>query len=274
MRTMRGAAAALALALAACGAETAATVADGSSEAALRASVARMGETLDEGQRAQLKAAMAQGISAEEANGKSAAELVALGRAKRIAALKERVVPELRAALDAARVEIAEARKRADGAARLKAAFKIVDPSLRWTGPDRAVLAFQIENGTAEPIGKVKFRARARLPESAAPILDETFERTLSAEFVAGELGSIIVNPDLSLAANARAVEARAREDAAVEIELLQLATGGGRVVLDAEGVAQAEAAAAAAERALKDAEEELKSLEAGGPLRTTGSGS
>lgn len=257
----------LAFALAACGGPPA-LVADASSPEAFAASIAAMRERLDPADRTQLDAAIAAGVDAAAAGGKSAAEIVALGREKRIATLKNRVIPKLEEAVAAAREEVDVQKEAAKGSSRLLKGFAIVEPSIRWNTDTIAVLSFQIENKTAEVIREVDFRIVVTVPGSSAAAIDERFTRRLTADATAGDVVSLIVNPDLSRPENSGAAKTKGRDDAKVEVTLIRIAAGDGRVVYDVGAVEIAEEAVEQASRALEDARAELKALEAGGPLR------
>lgn len=263
-------AAALAL-LAGCGGEPSGPPKiDGASKEAAEASIAAIDATLPPDKRAEFDAAIEMGWGLSEIAGKSADEVIALARAKKIAALKATTIPALQAKIPEAEkaVELAEQGEKA--AKTFLRSISLLKPDFSWresNGTPSPLLTFNMQNGSSEAIQTIVFNAVISSPGAAKPWIDQRFEFKFAEAVTTGETKFVFVKPDMTLPGNADALESRAETKFDFKIDFVRVADLNGRVIMDDEGPQKAEAELQAAKEALAAAETELKRLEAGGSI-------
>lgn len=258
--------------LAACGEAGPARI-DGSSKDAAEASIVAIAATLDPAQKAEFDAAMDMGWPLSEIAGKTADEVIALARARRIATLRDETIPALQTAIPEAEAAVGEAAEAARNARRFLAAISLINPRFVWRdgapGEASPLFSFNMKNDTSEAIQEIVFRATIGPRGDGKPWIDERFAFKFAEPVTAGETKFVFVTPDLTHPGNVDALSSRdaAPGDMRYDIDFVRVADLNGRVIMDDEGEAKAGAALQAARDELAAAEAELKRLEAGGAI-------
>ncbi|MCC6920711.1 MAG: hypothetical protein IT548_16050 [Alphaproteobacteria bacterium] len=249
-------------------------VVDGSSKDAAEKSIAEMTAALPDPQKREFETAIDMGWSLSEIAGKTADEIVALARAKMVAELKQQTVPDLQARIAPAEAAVEEAKKGEGSAKRFLAGISLLNPDLTWRqntdGSPAPLLTFNMKNDTSEAIQTIVFVAKVGPGgKDKAPWIDQRFTFKFVEAVTTGESKFVFVTPDLSLAGNANALAARDAGKGAYRysIDFVSVADLNGRVIMDDEAVAKAEAELQAARDALAAAEAEIARLEAGGSI-------
>jgi hypothetical protein len=249
------------------------TVIDGSSKEAAEASIAEITAGLEDAQKREFEAAIEMGWALSEIAGKTADEVVALARAKAIAEIRERRLPELRAKIAPAEEALTQAKAHEGSAKRFLAAISLLNPELVWRqetdGRPAPLLTFNMKNDTSEAIQTIVFKVKIGPGGDAAPWIDQRFEFKFVEAVTTGESKFVFVRPDLAAPGNANALAARdaPRSSYRYAIDFIRVADLNGRTIMDDEGVAKAEADLQAANEAVAAAEAEAKRLEAGGSI-------
>lgn len=262
-------AAALAL-LAACSSGPA--VIDGSSKEAAEKSIAEITAALPDAEKKEFEAAIDLGWALSEIAGKTAEEVIALARAKMIAELRQHTIPALQAKIAPAEEAVAKAKAAEGSSKRFLAGISLLNPDLVWRqetdGSPAPLLTFNMKNDTSEAIQTIVFNVKIG-PGGAPPWIEQRFEFKFVEPVITGESKFVFVRPDLTLAGNANALAARDAPKSSYRyaIDFVRVADLNGRVIMDDEGVAKAEAELQAAKDAVAAAEAEAKRLEAGGSI-------
>lgn len=271
---MRALVLALSLLLAACGGSTP-TAIDGTSKDAAERSIAAIAASLDDARRAEFSASIAMGWSLSEIAGKTADEMIALARTRKIAELKQTTIPALQARIAAAEKAVEEAQAQAKSSRRFLQGLALVKPEFVWRamedGSSAPLLTFNLRNDTSEAIQTIVFHAAIGPKSGQTAWIDQRFEFRFAEAVTSGEEKFVFVKPDLTLAGNARAADSRGVPvgDLSFRIDFIRVADLNGRTIMDDEGVTKAEADLQTARDALVAAERTLKRLEEGGSIAT-----
>lgn len=260
------------LLLAACGSH-AVTVIDGTSKEAAEQSIAAITAGLPDDKKAEFTAAVDMGWGLSEIAGKSADELITLARAKKIAEMKETIIPALQAKVASAEKAVEDAKDQAKSSKRFLQGISLVKPEFVWRdmedGSSAPLLTFNLKNDTSEAIQTIVFHAKIGPKSGGAVWIDQRFEFQFAEAVTSGEEKFVFVKPDLTIAGNANAVESRGKSAGELKfgIDFVRVADLNGRTIMDDEGPAKAEAELQAARDALAAGEANLKRLEAGGSI-------
>lgn len=267
---MRGAFLAAALfVLAACGGKV--DVIDGSSKEAAEQSIATLAAALPPDKKAEFEAAIDMGWPLSQIAGKTPDEVIALARAKTIEELKAKL-PALEAAVTEAGEAVERAKKGEASAKKFLGALPLLNPQFVWRetadGGVSPLFTFTLKNESSEAIQTIVFVAKIGA-KGAEPWIDERFTFKFAEAVTTGEEKFVFVTPDLTAPGNANAQESRVVPEGGYKyaIDFIRVEDINGRVIMDDEGVAKAEAALETAEEALAAARAELARLEAGGSI-------
>jgi hypothetical protein len=261
----------LIVSLAACGAPPAAI--DGASKEAAEQSIAALTANLPPEKQAEFQAAIAMGWPLSVIAGKTPDEVIALARAKKIAELKEARIPTLQAAIPSAEAAVESAKGNEQTAKKFLSGLPLYSPEFVWReGADGApapLFTFNLKNETSEAIQTIVFGLKIAAGPGAKPWINQRFTFKFVEAVTTGETKFVFVTPDLTLPGNADALESRLKPAGGydIQIDFIRVEDLNGRVIMDDEGVAKAEADLLAAKDALAAAEAELKRLEAGGSI-------
>ncbi len=264
-------AAALAL-LAACGEAGPRTI-DGASKEAAETSIAAIAATLDPAKRRDFDAAIEMGWPLSEIAGKTADDIIALGRARLVRELKDETIPALQAAIPEAEKAVEDGRAAVKNAKRFLAAISLLNPQFVWrdgsAGEASPLFSFNMKNDTSEAIQEIVFQATIGPRGDGPRWIDQRFTFKFAEAVTAGETKFVFVTPDLTEPGNVNALNSRdaAANDMTYDIDFIRVADLNGRVIMDDEGEAKAGAALQAAKDKLAEAEAELKRLESGGAI-------
>lgn len=262
------------LVLAAC--DTGPRLIDGSSKEAAESSISEIAADLPEDKRAEFTAVIEMGWPLGEIAGKSADEIIALGRAKLIGELKATEIPRLEASVADAEKAVASAQTNEKSSQAFLRGISLLNPELVWRqmsdGSPSPLFTFNMKNDTSEPIQTISFVLTVKSKGTETIFIDQRFDFSFAEAVTSGETKFVFVKPDLSLAGNARALSARDVKpgDFQYGVDFVRVADLNGRIIMDDEGVAKAEAGLQAARDALAKAKGELQRLEAGGAIIST----
>lgn len=259
----------LALGLAACG-QQGATIIDGSSKEAAEASIAAIDGALPADKRAEFDAAIAMGWPLSQLAGKSPDEVIAMARAKLVAELKEKTIPNLQAKVAEAQKAVDDASSGGKASKRFLNAISLLQPSLTWrdtNGTPSPLFTFNMQNGSSEAIQTIVFNLKITAAGAAKPFIDQRFTFKFAEAVTTGETKFVFVNPDLTLPGNSDALSAKGQTRLDYGIDFVRVEDLNGRAIMDDEAGAKAEADLQAAKDALVAAEARLKALEAGGSI-------
>jgi hypothetical protein len=250
-------------------------VIDGSSKEAAETSIAEITAALPDPEKREFEAAIEMGWALSEIAGKTAEEVIALARAKMIAEIRQHTIPELQAKIPEAESAVERAKAGEGTSKRFLAGISLTNPELMWRqetdGSPAPLLTFNMKNDTSEAIQTIVFHVKIGPGGAAPPWIDQRFEFRFVEAVTTGETKFVFVRPDLGQPGNANALAARDASKASYRyaIDFVRVADLNGRVIMDDEGVAKAEADLQAAKDAIAAAEAEAKRLEAGGSIAT-----
>ena len=259
------------LALAAC--DSGPRLIDGSSKEAAESSISEIAAALPEERRAEFTAVIEMGWALSEIAGKNADEIIGLGRAKVIGDMKTAEIPRLEALVIDAEKAVETARANEASSKGFLRGISLLNPELVWRemtdGSPSPLFTFNMKNDTSEPIQTISFHLTIKAKGGASTFIDQRFDFTFAEAVTSGETKFVFVKPDLSLAGNAGALAARALKsgDFQYGVDFVRVADLNGRIIMDDEGVAKAEADLQAARDTLAKAKTELQRLEAGGAI-------
>jgi hypothetical protein len=263
--------AAVFLALAAC--DSGPRVIDGSSKEAAESSIAEIAADLPEDRRAEFTAIVEMGWPLGELAGKTADEVIALGREKVISTIRTEDVPKAQARVADAEAAVTAARGNEDNATRFLRGISLLKPELVWRnladGSPSPLFTFDMKNETSEAIQSLVFHLTVKARGQDITFVDQRFDFVFAEAVTTGETKFVFVKPDLSLAGNAGALAARDVKpgDFQYGVDFIRVEDLNGRVIMDDEGVAKAEADLKDAKDALARVTAELQRLEAGGAV-------
>jgi len=250
-------------------------VIDGSSKEAAEGSIAEITAALPDPQKREFEVAIEMGWALSEIAGKTADEVIALARAKKVAEIRQHTIPDLQAKVAPAEEAVAAAKANEGSSKRFLAGISLLNPELIWrqetNGAPAPLLTFNMKNDTSEAIQTIVFQAKIGPGGDAPPWIDQRFEFKFVEAVTTGETKFVFVRPDLTLPGNANSLAARdaPKSQYRYSIDFVRVADLNGRTIMDDEGVAKAEADLQAAKDAVAAAEAEAKRLEAGGSIAT-----
>jgi multidrug resistance efflux pump len=248
-------------------------VVDGASKDAAEKSIAEMTTALPDAQKREFEAAIEMGWALTEIAGKTADEVIALARAKKIAEIRKSTIPALQAKIPDAEAAVEAAKANEGSSKRFLAGISLLNPELLWRqetdGSPAPLLTFNMKNDTSEAIQTIMFEVKIGPGGDAPPWIAQRFEFKFVEAVTTGETKFVFVRPDLSQPGNANALQARDAPKASYRysIDFVRVADLNGRTIMDDEGVAKAEAELQAARDAIAAAEAEATRLEAGGSI-------
>lgn len=256
MRTIKGMVLAVAMAgLVGCGDPTI----DGSSEAAAKESIEKIGRGLDEGKRAEFQRSIqvlafqeldvgevlagrltpeaAAGKMYKALDGKTAAQVIA----EADAVIAEREAKQRQQAL----AEIAELEAKAAQAEAAKAElakFKVHRSRFyikdgEWSFERTPIIELQVENGTAHAISRAYFRGTLATPGRSVPWVQDSFNYAIPGGLEPGETVDWALKPNMFSDWG----KASAPEDAVFTVEVVKLDGADGKTLFDASGLSSYE---------------------------------
>jgi hypothetical protein len=267
-------AAALAL-LTACGGPSGALTVDGASKEAAEKSIADMTAALPSDKQGDFKAAIAMGWKLKEIEGKTADDIVAMARTKKIETAEAKL-KDLEAAIPIREAAIEKAKKGNIASRRFLQAISLINPQLAWRSatngePPSPLISFNMKNGSSEAIQGIVFEVKIGPKAGGKPWIDQRFTFKFAEAVTTDESKFVFVKPDLSQPGNTDALQSQSVSPADYKfvVDFIRVDDVDGHPIMDDEAETKAEADLQAARDAVTTEEAEVKRLQGGGSIAT-----